>query len=51
VTSQESTLPELVALTRRQVEAVNRRDPDAVMSLCPPDGVYDWSTIARPADQ
>jgi ketosteroid isomerase-like protein len=39
--SEESTTPDLVELTRRQFEAVNRRDLDAVMSLCPPDGVYD----------
>jgi ketosteroid isomerase-like protein len=41
--SDESTTPDLVALTRRQFEAVNRRDLDAVMSFCPSDGVYDVS--------
>jgi hypothetical protein len=39
--SQESTTPDLVELTRRQFEAVNRRDMDAVMSRFAPDGVYD----------
>jgi len=41
--SDDSTTPDLVELVRRQFEAVNRRDMDAVMSLCPPDGVYDTS--------
>jgi hypothetical protein len=41
--SEESTTPDLVELTRRQFEAVNRRDMDAVMSRFPPDGVYDTS--------
>jgi hypothetical protein len=40
---EESTTPDLVELTRRQLEAVNRRDMDAVMSRFPPDGVYDTS--------
>jgi hypothetical protein len=39
--SQESTTHDLVELTRRQFEAVNRRDMDAVMSRFAPDGVYD----------
>jgi ketosteroid isomerase-like protein len=39
----ESTTPDLVELTRQQFDAVNRRDIDAVMSRCPPDGVYDTS--------
>src|ERR1700676_5294906 len=39
--AEESTTPDLVELVRRQLQAVNRRDIDAVMSLCPPDGVYD----------
>jgi hypothetical protein len=39
----EPTTPDLVELTRRQFEAVNRRDLDAVMSRFPPDGVYDTS--------
>jgi ketosteroid isomerase-like protein len=41
--SEDSTTPDLVELVRRQFEAVNRRDMDAVMSLCPPNGVYDTS--------
>ena len=41
--SEESTTHDLVELARRQLEAVNRRDMDAVMSRCPPDGVYDTS--------
>jgi ketosteroid isomerase-like protein len=43
VMPQESTTADLVELTRKQFEAVNRRDLDAVMSLCPADGVYDTS--------
>jgi ketosteroid isomerase-like protein len=41
--SEESTTPDLVELTRRQFEAANRHDLDAVMSRFPPDGVYDTS--------
>jgi ketosteroid isomerase-like protein len=41
VMSEESTTPDLVELTRRQIEAINRRDLDALMSTCAPDGVYD----------
>jgi ketosteroid isomerase-like protein len=41
--SEEATTPDLVELTRRQFEAVNRHDVDAVMSRFPPDGVYDIS--------
>jgi hypothetical protein len=41
--AEESTTPDVVELTRRQIEAVNRRDIDAVMSRVPPDGVYDTS--------
>jgi hypothetical protein len=41
--SEESTTPDLVELTRRQLEAVNRRDMDEVMSRFRPDGVYDTS--------
>jgi ketosteroid isomerase-like protein len=40
---EESTTSDLVELTRRQFEAANRRDMDAMMSRCPPDGVYDTS--------
>jgi ketosteroid isomerase-like protein len=41
--SEESTAPDVVELTRRQLDAVNRRDMEAVMSLVSPDGVYDIS--------
>jgi ketosteroid isomerase-like protein len=39
--SEQPTTPDLVELTRQSLEAVNRRDMDAVMSRIPPDGVYD----------
>jgi ketosteroid isomerase-like protein len=35
--------PDLVELTRRTLEAVNRRDLDTLMSLAAPDVVYDTS--------
>jgi ketosteroid isomerase-like protein len=41
--SEESTTPDLVELTRRQFEAVNRRDLDALMRAVAPDAVYDTS--------
>jgi ketosteroid isomerase-like protein len=41
--SQESTSPDLVELTRRQFEAANRRDIDAIVSRFLPEGVYDTS--------
>jgi hypothetical protein len=41
--SKESTTADLVGLTRRQFEAVNRHDMDEVMSRCTPDCVYDTS--------
>ena len=41
--SEESTTPDPVELVHRQVEAANRRDLDAFMHPCPPDGVYDTS--------
>jgi ketosteroid isomerase-like protein len=41
--SEESAPADLVELSRRQVEAVNRRDMEALMRFCPPDGVYDTS--------
>src|SRR3954454_13277822 len=40
---EDSTTRDLVELVRSQWEAVNRRDLDALMSLCSPDGVYDPS--------
>ena len=41
--SDESTTPDLVALTRRVVESANRRDLDAVMAFYAPDAVMDLS--------
>ena len=39
--SEESTTPDLVQLVRNQVEALNRRDLDGVMSSVAEDGVLD----------
>jgi ketosteroid isomerase-like protein len=39
----ESTTPDLVELARRQLEAANRHDLDAFMSVFAPDAVYDAS--------
>ena len=39
--SEEPTTPDLVELARRQLEAVNRRDLDAVMIAIAPNAVYD----------
>jgi ketosteroid isomerase-like protein len=39
--SDESTTADLVELTRLALEAVNRRDVDAVMSFFAPDAVFD----------
>ena len=41
--AEQSTTPDPLELTRRQFAAVNRRNLDAVMSVCPSDGVYDTS--------
>ena len=41
--SEESTSTDPVELTRRQWDAVNRGDVDALMSRFPADGVYDPS--------
>src|SRR2546427_11909653 len=40
---EESPPPDLVELARKQLEAVNRRDLDSVMSVLAPDAVYDTS--------
>jgi len=40
---EESTTPDLVELTRRNFEAANRRDFDAVLSFFAPDAVWDAS--------
>jgi hypothetical protein len=37
VMSEEFTTPNLVELTRRRLDAGNRRDVDALISLCAPD--------------
>ena len=39
--AEESTTPDLVELVRKQVEALNRRDLDGVMSSVAEDGVLD----------
>jgi len=39
--SEESTTPDPVELVRKQVEALNRRDLDGVMSCVAEDGVLD----------
>ncbi len=53
---EESTTPDLVELTRQGIDAANRRDLDAVMSLYAPDvvwesldglGVFDGPTAVR----
>jgi hypothetical protein len=41
--SEEFTTPDLTEIARRQLEAVNRRDLDAVMSTIAADAVYDTS--------
>ena len=41
--SEESTTPDLTELTSRQLEAANRGDLDAFMSVFAPDAVYDAS--------
>jgi hypothetical protein len=38
---EDSTTPDLVELARRQLDAVNRRDLDALMTPIAPDAVYD----------
>ena len=43
VTSDASTPPDLVAFARRQLDAVNRRDLDALMAAVAPDAAYDTS--------
>jgi ketosteroid isomerase-like protein len=40
---ENSTPPDLLQLSREQLEAVNRGDLDTLMGFCPPDGVYDTS--------
>ena len=46
---EESTTPDLIDSVRRGVEAFNRRDLDAMMSLCAPDAVLDLSHRELPS--
>jgi ketosteroid isomerase-like protein len=39
--AEEPTTPDLVELTRRWVDATNRRDAEAMMSFFAPDAVWD----------
>jgi ketosteroid isomerase-like protein len=39
--TEESTTPDLVELVRKQAEAANRRDLDAVMNACAEDATLD----------
>jgi ketosteroid isomerase-like protein len=41
--TEESTTPDLEALSRRAIEALNRRDLDAVLSLYAPDAVIEFA--------
>ena len=43
--SEESTTPDLVELSRRALDATNRRDFDAVASFYAPDAVYRGTEI------
>jgi ketosteroid isomerase-like protein len=43
--SEESTTPDLVELTRRQFEAADRDDFDAIMSCWASDAVWDMSPM------
>jgi uncharacterized protein (TIGR02246 family) len=43
--SEESTSPDLVELVRRQCEAANRRDIDAVMSSFAADAVFEGRAL------
>jgi ketosteroid isomerase-like protein len=45
VTSEESTTPDLDEVQRLGVEAVNRRDFDAMLSFFAPTAVWDLSPI------
>jgi ketosteroid isomerase-like protein len=43
--SEESTTPDLVELTRRVLEAANRRDFDVLMSFFAPDAVWEGAGL------
>jgi hypothetical protein len=54
--TEESTTPDLIELTRQGIDATNRRDLDALMSLYAPDaawesldglGVFEGATAVR----
>jgi uncharacterized protein (TIGR02246 family) len=45
--SEDSTTPDLVELVRRQAEAANRRDLDAVMSSFAPDAVFEGRALGE----
>lgn len=42
---EESTAPDLVALTRQSMEASNRREFDASATMFAPDAVFDVSSV------
>jgi ketosteroid isomerase-like protein len=42
---EESTTPDLAELTRRAIDAADRRDFDAMMTFYAPDAVYDFSRM------
>ena len=44
---EESTTPDLVELMRRAIEAINRRDLDAVLSIYAPDAVWEMVPLSR----
>jgi ketosteroid isomerase-like protein len=46
----ESTTPDPVELTRRFLEAGNRRDFDVIMSFCAPDAVWESMGMATSFD-
>jgi ketosteroid isomerase-like protein len=43
--TEESTRPDLEALSRRAIEALNRRDFDAALTVWAPDGVMELSPV------
>jgi hypothetical protein len=45
VMSEESTIPDLVELTRRQFDATDRSDFDSIMSFWGADSVWDMSPM------
>jgi ketosteroid isomerase-like protein len=45
MTSEESTTPDLVELTRQALEAANRHDLDVAMCVYAPDAVWDLSDV------